>query len=62
MLVLFYSDCREFYKTKIGDDVKALPSQDSPGFKARYKRVSRACFGRGLLIFLSLKSPGSHRG
>ena len=45
MLVLSHYARREFYKIKVKDDIKALPSPESPGFKPRYKRVSRVRIG-----------------
>jgi hypothetical protein len=55
------SACREFYKIKVGDDINALPSPESPDFKARYKRVSRVRFGFNFPALLSLKGSGSNR-
>ena len=59
MLVPPYSTRREFYKIKVGDDIKALPSPKSPGFKARYKRISRVRSSCDLSVLSSLKEPGS---
>jgi len=61
VLVLPCSARREFYKIKVGDDIRALPSPKSPTFKARYKRVSRVCSNCGLLALLSLKESCSPR-
>ena len=54
-LVPSSSACREFYEIKVEDDVKALLNPESPGFKARYKRISRVRFGCNSLVSLSLK-------
>lgn len=61
MLVSSYSTCREFYKIKVEDDIKALPSPESPNFNTRYKRVSKVRFGCNFLVSLPLKRPGSRR-
>jgi len=57
MLVLFRRACREFYKIKVKDDIRALPSPESPGFKPRYKRVSRVRIGVDCLYCRDRKDP-----
>jgi hypothetical protein len=45
----------EFYKIKVKDDINALPNPEAPNFRARYKRVSKACFWKSYFVLLSLR-------